>query len=325
MASLETPQSHVRFRIAVFAAIALIIGVGLQFAFLPTNALPIELYLLPNSGYVVSLDSIQRFVEGVPVDIAVRVSRAEDPTNTEQVLVHVPEMASGMHLVPFDINVAPRIRVPASAEIYVLPSAFHRIWLSLLLASPIFTLELGVYFWIRARRHTTKALQEKIQIAEVKAEKEPEKVRPAWILAQTKLEAYFDRNLQQVNQVFFVAILVMIVGFAFIVTGVVLSFHEGKISATEIVASGSGIITEFIGATFMVIYRSTMAQANEFMSVLERINTVGMAVQVLDSIPEGEPTLKNETRARIIELLLLTNVRSKDSDKKKQADNAKES
>jgi len=40
-----------------------------------------------------------------------------------------------------------------------------------------------------------------------------------------------------------------------------------------------------IGVTFMVIYRSTMAQANQFMEVLERINTVGMAVQILDTIP----------------------------------------
>jgi Cyanobacterial TRADD-N associated 2-Transmembrane domain len=184
---------------------------------------------------------------------------------------------------------------------------------------------LVLYDLIGSAKLTTEQIAARVQSAELKAEQEPDKARPAWILAQTKLEAYFDRNLQQVNQVFFVAILVMFVGFAFIVTGVALSFHEGKISATEIVASGSGIITEFIGATFMVIYRSTMAQANEFMSVLERINTVGMAVQVLDSIPEAETKLKSETRARIIELLLLTNVRSKDSDKKKQAGNAKES
>jgi hypothetical protein len=61
------------------------------------------------------------------------------------------------------------------------------------------------------------------------------------------------------------------------------------------VAIGSDIITQFIGVTFMVIYRSTMARANQFMEVLERINTVGMAVQVLDSIPEKEAELKNRT------------------------------
>ena len=52
----------------------------------------------------------------------------------------------------------------------------------------------------------------------------------------------------------------------------------------------------------MVIYKSTMTQANEFMGVLERINTVGMTVGVLDQIPEGE--LKNKTRTEIVHLLL---------------------
>ena len=53
----------------------------------------------------------------------------------------------------------------------------------------------------------------------------------------------------------------------------------------------------------MVIYRSTMAQANGFMTVLERINAVGMAVQILDSMPEGTD-LKNSTRAQMVLLLL---------------------
>jgi hypothetical protein len=58
----------------------------------------------------------------------------------------------------------------------------------------------------------------------------------------------------------------------------------------------------------MVIYKSTMTQANEFMVILERINTVGMAVQVLDSIPEGEVALKNQSRTKIVELLLSANI-----------------
>ena len=53
----------------------------------------------------------------------------------------------------------------------------------------------------------------------------------------------------------------------------------------------------------MVMYRSTMAQANQFMEVLERIHAVGMAVQVLDAIPEAAQ-LKNRTRAEIVALLL---------------------
>jgi hypothetical protein len=39
------------------------------------------------------------------------------------------------------------------------------------------------------------------------------------------------------------------------------------------------------------------------MSVLGRINSVGMAVQILDSIGDGHDDLKNSTRAEIVEIL----------------------
>jgi hypothetical protein len=63
-------------------------------------------------------------------------------------------------------------------------------------------------------------------------------------------------------------------------------FSNGPTINASTIATISGIITQFIGATLMLIYRSTMAQAIEFMTVLERINTVGMAVQLSDSTKE---------------------------------------
>ena len=149
-----------------------------------------------------------------------------------------------------------------------------------------------------------------IEKAEQRAESEPTKAKPAWDLARVKLEAYFDRNLFQVNQVFWLAVVMMIVGFGFVLAAVMMSLNHSEVTPAAKVAALSGIIIQFIGATFVVIYRSTMAQANEFMSVLERINTVGMAVQVLDSIPETNSALKDKTRAQIVELLLSSNVRA---------------
>jgi hypothetical protein len=184
---------------------------------------------------------------------------------------------------------------------FVFIAGFALIFSSLLLAKRL----------SKSRQQQLQKVEAKIEQAEIKAEKEPEKAKFAWDLARVKLEAYFDRNLLQVNQVFVVAIIVMCVGFAFVLAGVVLSLKQPTWTPTSLVAGISGIITQFIGATFMVIYRSTMAQANEFMTVLERINSVGMAVQVLDSIPESEPKLKNETRAQIVELLLSVNVKSR--------------
>jgi hypothetical protein len=197
------------------------------------------------------------------------------------------------------------ILIPVSA--WGEPQLSSRFAVGALTAISMFVLSALMHLGLRRAQVQSQRLEAKIADAELKVENQPEKARPAWILAQTKLEAYFDRNLQQVNQVFYVAVAVMFVGFCFVMTGVVMSFNESKVTAVEIVASGAGVITEFIGATFMVIYKSTMAQANEFMAVLERINTVGMTVQVLDSIPEADADLKNKTRANIVELLLKAN------------------
>lgn len=158
------------------------------------------------------------------------------------------------------------------------------------------------------KRQKAAKEQAKIENAEISAREQPEKAKSAWNLASVRLDAYFRRNLAQINQIVVISILVMIVGFGFVLWGVILSSHQPKLTPTSWVAGIAGIVTQFIGATFMVIYRSTMTQANQFMHILDRINTIGIAVQVLDSIPDAETQLKNETRSQIVALLLSPNV-----------------
>jgi hypothetical protein len=102
--------------------------------------------------------------------------------------------------------------------------------------------------------------------------------------------------------IFIVAIVVMLIGFLFVLSDVWLAIKSPGQNTAWIVAI-SAIITEFIGVTFMVIYRSTMARANRYVEVLERMNVVGMAVQVLEAIPEAESELKNKTRAEMSRIL----------------------
>jgi hypothetical protein len=150
-------------------------------------------------------------------------------------------------------------------------------------------------------RTANKRREEKVARAKELADKNPEHTRYAWQLARTRLENYFDKNLFQVNMVFWLAVLVMTAGFLVVLWGVKNTIdggHGGEIAA------GAGVITQFLGATFMVIYRSTMQQANDFMTVLDRINNVGMAMQVLDQISDEPAALKNEVRAKIVDRLL---------------------
>ena len=54
-----------------------------------------------------------------------------------------------------------------------------------------------------------------------------------------------------------------------------------------------------------------MAQASEYVATLERINAVGMAIQIADSIAEGDAKLKNKVRADLAAQILNSSPRMK--------------
>jgi Cyanobacterial TRADD-N associated 2-Transmembrane domain len=161
-----------------------------------------------------------------------------------------------------------------------------------------------VYIVVQALGATQEAREHRQQVLELQRRslENPDNVRYAWDLAAAKLEDYLNRNLSQVKWIFIVAILVMFSGFAFMLYGVTRTFTAVGLNP-GIVSTGAGIITQFIGVTFMVIYRSTMEQASSYMMILERINNIGMAVQILEKMSDSTPELKNTTRAQIVKSL----------------------
>jgi hypothetical protein len=185
-------------------------------------------------------------------------------------------------------------------------ASFFKTFSNNLLYVFVFLATAGLVFFVdRAIRVADAVRAEKLRQAEDLAKKNPGGGRYAWELARTRLESHFDRNLFQVNLVFWVAVAVMMAGFLVVVWGVDRSLRSGTaINPGSAIAVASGVITQFLGATFMVLYRSTVKQANDFIVVLDRINNVGMAMQVLDQIPDEPQEMKNDVRARIIESLL---------------------
>jgi NADH:ubiquinone oxidoreductase subunit K len=151
-----------------------------------------------------------------------------------------------------------------------------------------------------------KETQASISKAESKVEAQPERISYAWELARVKLESYFNRNLSQITYIFWLSVSVMIIGFAIIVWGIYQSTKSPNILAPAAIATIAGIITEFIGATFLFIYRSTIQQAIRYSQTLERINAVGMAWQILDTMPDEAKSsdIKNKTKAVLVELLV---------------------
>lgn len=137
------------------------------------------------------------------------------------------------------------------------------------------------YRAIRERRR----IQEQVNEAEQKSEAEPDRLRPAWVLARITLEEYFNRNLRHVSWIFWLAVLVMMVGFGLVLYGIDRSVTQPNAVPIAIVAASAGIITEFIGGTFMLMYRSTLSQASSYMAILERINSVGMPESLIQRAP----------------------------------------
>lgn len=161
---------------------------------------------------------------------------------------------------------------------------------------------LGIYaYQITVEETEVKA---EIQKVEDRIKENPNEPTVAWELARIKLENYLTRNLFQIQWIFILTVITMIAGFIIIGYGIMKAYEPNSQLNATIVTSICGILVEFIGATFLVIYKSTMNQAKDFVNVLERINAVGMSVQILDSISKNEIKLQDQTKADIAKQLL---------------------
>ena len=149
------------------------------------------------------------------------------------------------------------------------------------------------------------ALQEtKITVIEKKVEESPKAPQFAWQLAQAKLEQYVDRNLSQSWWIFGLTVLVMLAGFSLIVNGAHQAFQKASNLNASVLSSVSGIVVSFIGGTFLIIFKATMAQTKDYVAMPERINAVGMSIQVVELLDEADGQLKHQTIASIATQLL---------------------
>lgn len=149
-----------------------------------------------------------------------------------------------------------------------------------------------------------EAREKKIENVEQRVREHPEKPQLAWDLARVKLENYLDRNLSQVRSIYWLTLIVMLCGFGFVSYGLFQASQTPDKLPVSIVAAASGVLISFIGGSFLLIYRSILAQSKEYVTVLERINAVGMAVQVIATIPEASLELKSQTKAELAKQLL---------------------
>lgn len=144
-----------------------------------------------------------------------------------------------------------------------------------------------------------KELNDNIDKAKRDITEKPEKIAPVWDLANYTLQKYYNKNLSQIDSIYKLSIAVMIMGFALIVSILIATTYykiDVKLESIGIIA---GIITEFIGATFLFIYKSTITQALQHSKSLEDINNVGMSIKIIESISKVETNKEKLDDAKI--------------------------
>jgi hypothetical protein len=158
---------------------------------------------------------------------------------------------------------------------------------NIFLAFPYVLLCVGIFLYFQTEQVSSKLEEQAYILAQERHSEEPGKVKPVWDMAQITLEIYFNRNLSQIRWIFWLSIVVMSLGFILIFYGIVLGYQNPKENWIVAGIGGiAGVLTEFIGATFLFIYKSSILQADKYTEILERMNFVGMAMQMLDSVAE---------------------------------------
>jgi predicted permease len=164
------------------------------------------------------------------------------------------------------------------------------------------SLAVGVAAYQGLEEH--EAREQEIETVEKRLREHPGRPQLAWDLARVKLESYLDRNLSQVRSIYWLTLIVMLCGFGFVSYGLFQAAQNPEKLPVSIVAAASGVLISFIGGSFLLIYRSILAQSKEYVTVLERINAVGMAVQVIATIPDASVELKSQSKAELAKQLL---------------------
>jgi hypothetical protein len=164
---------------------------------------------------------------------------------------------------------------------------------------------LMLFIAVQQQIHTIEAERQDFRNAKEKAEDNPERPEFAWDLARTKLERYLDRNLYEVRAIFFLTTMVMLGGFFLVMFGLIKAFSDSTAFNVSVVSAASGTVLSFIGGSFMLIYRSVLAQSASYVSILERINAVGMAVQIASTVSDNDSNLRAETTAGLARALLV--------------------
>ncbi len=180
---------------------------------------------------------------------------------------------------------------------------WQRLYLRIILVAfvLIILVKIAIAYLIEKEKQASESedIEQDISNAKKKIKETPNEVLPVWDLANATLQKYYNKNIEQVNSIYKLSIAVMIMGFLLIVSILIAGVFYDKEIKNEDIGIIAGIITEFIGATFLFIYKSTITQAIQHSKSLEKINNVGMSIKIIESIENNETNQKDIDGAKI--------------------------
>jgi hypothetical protein len=154
------------------------------------------------------------------------------------------------------------------------------------IASPfIFSVSDGLKSSAQAERH----FSEGFKLFNEKVEQEKVKTYDVALLSLKHVEEYYRINKSQTRRIFSVSVLAITVGFLTILTGIYLLYTSTEPNVTVTIITGaSGIILQFIGGAYFLMYKRSLEQVEFFFNQLMRVQDVMLAISLVEKVNNKE-------------------------------------
>lgn len=128
-----------------------------------------------------------------------------------------------------------------------------------------------------------QALEEKID-----AQKDNPHIQDIIQLNLSQLNEYYTINKSQSKSAYGFSLIMIFVGSLLIVVAVILCFVAPSQISITLITGISGLLSEFIGATALNLYKESNKHVNEFLERLTYLQKVMLAIELVDRISEGK-------------------------------------
>ena len=141
-----------------------------------------------------------------------------------------------------------------------------------------------------------QTLEEKID-----AQKDNPHIQDIIQLNLSQLNEYYTINKFQSKNAYNFSFIMIFVGFLLIIFAVILGLAAPSQISITIITGIAGLLSEFIGATALSLYKESNKHVNDFLERLTYLQKVMLAIELVDRISEGK---KEEQLSNIISSLM---------------------